>query len=187
MERIFYRGDSMKRVFRPGDEVLVEPVAAAECRPGDIIVFTGAAGGQVIHRVIAATAEGLQTMGDNNDRPDDGLRRAGDELRLARARLRRGRQVPLARGAAGMREFRRHRFRRACRRIGGKVLRILLYPLGSRRLRLLDATSAHRFGEVVHREWRGRLVARCYPDGKIRYTHWYWRLLFAAPEGERPR
>jgi len=187
MRRIFYRGNSMTRVFRPGDELLAEAVAAAECRPGDVIVFLGSAGGQVVHRVIAATPAGLQTMGDNNDRPDPGLRQEGDTLLLVRAFLRRGRRHPLARGAAGMRAFRRHRFRRACRRLGGKVLRALLLPLGGWRLRLLDATSAHRFGEVVHREWHGRVVARCYPDGKIRYTRWYWRLLFAAPERELPR
>lgn len=181
MERIFYRGDSMKRVFRPGDEIFAEPVAASACRAGDIVIFTDPAAGRIIHRVIATTPDGAQTMGDNNDAPDPGLRRDGDELLLACAFLRRGKRHRLARGAAGMRAFRRHRRRRAFRRFCGRFFRRFFHPLAGFRRPLFDATEGHSFGEVLHCEWRGHLVARRWPDGRIRFTHWYWRLFFAPP------
>ena len=187
MKSFFYHGDSMKRVFRPGDEVFVRPVAARECRAGAIVVFAGAAGERVIHRVIEASPDGLRTMGDNNASPDAGVRREGEELFLALSFRRKGREFRLARGAAGMREFRRHRSRRRLRHFGGGWLRRIPRCFARLRLPLLEATGAHRFGEVVHRTWLGRTVARCYPDGRIRYTHWYWRLVFAPPDDENTR
>jgi signal peptidase I len=70
-ERVFvYTGRSMSPTFRPGHLLYVRP-AAHDLAAGDVVVYFDAAqGGHVVHRVVAATQEGLVTRGDHNPQRD---------------------------------------------------------------------------------------------------------------------
>lgn len=58
---------SMEPGLPPGSLVLALPGQAGQ---GDIVVFQAEDGGQVVHRVVDSTPEGLVTRGDANDRTD---------------------------------------------------------------------------------------------------------------------
>jgi signal peptidase I len=65
-----YTGASMRPTFRPGHLLYVRPVAR-DLTAGDVVVFDDPErDGQVVHRVVAATDEGLVTRGDSNPRND---------------------------------------------------------------------------------------------------------------------
>jgi signal peptidase I len=71
----FYRGNSMKGIFRLGDCLFVESVSIDEIRLGDIVVYRGLNGQgeerELVHRVIGKSSKGLITRGDNNPSVDD--------------------------------------------------------------------------------------------------------------------
>lgn len=60
----------MAGTFRPGDCLIVESIPLADIGPGDIVIYRGVdqAGAEdaMVHRVVAVTAGGLLTRGDNN-------------------------------------------------------------------------------------------------------------------------
>jgi signal peptidase I len=70
----FYRGDSMRGTFHLGDRLRITPVLFGSICPGDVIVYRRIdeqeAVVEVVHRVVAITAYGLSTRGDNNRRHD---------------------------------------------------------------------------------------------------------------------
>ena len=112
--RHIYRGESMRRVFVPGDMLRGEKLTAEQVEVGDIIAFDTARGSITVHRVIARTNDGkLRTMGDNNPCPDFAPIAPGTEvLRILEVRRNDGKVEPVSRGASGMAEFRRNRRRR---------------------------------------------------------------------------
>lgn len=72
-DRYFYHGQSMRGTFRPGDSLIAEPVALAEIRPGDVIVYRKPGpqeGSKVVHRVMKVVPGGLILRGDNNPAED---------------------------------------------------------------------------------------------------------------------
>lgn len=112
--RRIYRGESMLRVFVPGDLLRVEKLTAAQIEIGDIIVFDTPRGTVTVHRVIERLGDGkLRTMGDNNPRPDPNTV-APDAvvMRVVSVRRTDGREEPVTRGKTGLAEFRRNRRRR---------------------------------------------------------------------------
>jgi len=65
-----YTGASMRPTFRPGHLLYVRP-AASDLAAGDVVVFVDPEhSGQVVHRIVTATKEGLVTRGDSNPRND---------------------------------------------------------------------------------------------------------------------
>lgn len=67
----FYHGRSMATTFRAGDCLVVEPVALADIRVGNVLVYHQADSPEkVVHRVVALVPGGVITRGDNNDRND---------------------------------------------------------------------------------------------------------------------
>ncbi len=74
------RSPSMAPALDVGDLVVVERVAAADVRPGDVIAFQVGSGTTVTHRVVSLTAtdEGpvFATQGDANGVPDPVATRA---------------------------------------------------------------------------------------------------------------
>ena len=118
----FFTGTSMLPLLHLGDHVELVPVQQDEVHPGDIIVFPGRDGKQIIHRIVRLSP--LQTRGDNCAHDDPPI--APDAtIHLAVAFLRNGRRHLLSSGDAGLREFRRHQRRRRLL----EVLHRLLAPL----------------------------------------------------------
>ena len=112
--RRIYRGESMLRVFVPGDLMRVEKLTAAQVEVGDIIAFDTPRGTVTVHRVIARLEDGsLRTMGDNNPAPDFApVKPDATVMRVVSVRRSDGREEPVSRGKAGLAEFRRNRRRR---------------------------------------------------------------------------
>jgi signal peptidase I len=99
VRKIFYIGPSMNPLLKRGDTLLVVPYGSQKIQPGDVIVFPHPSQGQVVHRVVAVTAEGLITKGDNNPTVDDRLIAPGDVLGRVKAIDRQGRTLPVSRRA----------------------------------------------------------------------------------------
>ncbi|NJK80109.1 MAG: hypothetical protein HC914_09510 [Chloroflexaceae bacterium] len=63
------QGNSMLPLLRPGDVVRVEPVSINGIRSGDVLLVAYPHT-LLMHRLIAHTAHGWQTKGDNRSLPD---------------------------------------------------------------------------------------------------------------------
>jgi len=175
--RRIYRGESMLRVFVPGDILQVEKIAAAQAEPGDIIAFDTPRGSVTVHRVIARDKDGgLVTMGDNNPVPDFSPVDPGAAvLRVVEVRRGDGREEPVTRGKAGMAEFRRNRRRRWWT---GELPR---YMAGvCRRLWPFKKTlrAPVRFGTEEVFYVNATPVARRSADGQVRWNSPWYRVIY---------
>ncbi len=146
-------GFSMNPLLRNGDTVYLEPAAAAEFVPGDLIAFADAAGTPVVHRVVATNP--LQSWGDNNARPDAVDLAASPLARVVRIE-RDGQVLPVDGGEAGLRQFRRQQQRRRRRaallKFAHAICRLLPVKVRS------EALEATAFGETTVYYWRNRAV-----------------------------
>ena len=172
-----YRGESMLRVFVPGDLLHVEKIAAAQAEPGDIIAFDSPRGGVTVHRAIARKPDGkLVTMGDNNGRPDDcSVKPETTVFRVVEVRRGDGGVERVSGGRDGMAEFRRNRRRRWFRselpRYASGVCR-RLWPF-KRRL-----GPPVRFGTEEVFYVREKPVARRSSDGRVRWASPWYRVIY---------
>jgi signal peptidase I len=168
-----YNGPSMRPTFRPGHLLYVRP-EAHRIAPGDVIVFAREEG-HVVHRVIAVTASGLITRGDNNRlndpqpiTPEQVIGRV--ELVGDKDRLR-----PVRGGRTGLVAA---RFGWAVRRVMLWLRRAFWKPYDALRRfspsrRLLARLFASQVAQVhlqtpdgalIKTVFRGRTVARWWPD-----------------------
>jgi len=172
-----YRGESMLRVFVPGDLLRVEKIAATQAAPGDIIAFDTPCGSVTVHRVIARKRNGdLVTMGDNNPRPDfSPVKPDTAVLRVVEVRRGDGKVEAVSGGKVGMAEFRRNRRRRWFRgelpRYASGICR-RLWPF-KHRLR----TPVH-FGEDEVFYVRQKPVAKRSRDGRVRWFSPWYRVIY---------
>lgn len=172
-----YRGESMLRVFVPGDILHVERIAAAQTELGDIIAFDTPRGGVTVHRAIARKPSGeLVTMGDNNPRPD--VYRIKPEttvFRVVEVRRGDGRSETVSGGKDGMAEFRRNRRRRWFQgelpRYASGICR-RLWPF-KRRLR-----TPVRFGGEEFFYVRQKPVAKRSESGRVRWASPWYRVIY---------
>lgn len=175
--RRIYRGESMLRVFVPGDLLQVEKIAAAQAETGDIIAFDAPRGGVTVHRVIARNPDGsLVTMGDNNPRPDFlPIKPGAAVMRVVEVRRGDGRREAVSRGQAGIAEFRRNRRRRWFQselpRYAAGVCR-RLWPFKK------TLTSPVRFGAEEVFYVGEKPVARRSSDGRVRWTSPWYRVIY---------
>jgi signal peptidase I len=72
MRAVVVRTGSMMPVLQPGDLVLVDVTedARENVAVDDVVLFDDPEGRPTIHRVVAASSEGLMTKGDANEDPD---------------------------------------------------------------------------------------------------------------------
>lgn len=113
---LFYGGPSMYPLLRANDLLEVEPCGGAGALPGDVIVFRHTDDAAVVvHRVVAAGADGLITRGDNNDRADDSPVRASDIVGRVTTACRGAKRIAIAGGRRGLLIARLLRLRRACK------------------------------------------------------------------------
>lgn len=123
--KFYYYGTSMTRVFRNGEELLLEPEKYHDLRPGDIVAVLSAAK-PYVHRVIRILPDGIVTRGDNNLTPDDHTLQPEDEFYLVTHAISlRHRIRKVANGPLGMAAFYQHQARRICRTLAGRILRKL--------------------------------------------------------------
>ena len=124
-----YRGNSMRRVFRPGDRLRTQAIPPEDFRRGDIAAFfpKGPDRPGTVHRVIGFEDGALVTMGDNNAAPDRRRVTAADRPELVVSGNRwDGAAFAVPRGGAGMAQFRFNRLRRAVRNTAGRIFRRFL-------------------------------------------------------------
>ena len=174
-----YRGKSMLGVFRPGDMLHGEKLAAAQVEVGDIIAFDTARGTVTVHRVIGRTKDGkLRTMGDNNPCPDFApVEPDAQVLRILEVRGLDGNLAPVSRGAKGMAEFKRNRRRRWFRseipRYAAGVCR-RLWPFKRK------VKTSVRFGEeeVFYASFPDTPVARRTASGRLEWFSPWYRVIY---------
>jgi hypothetical protein len=170
----FYRGKSMAGTFRAGDCLTVVPVPLAELQAGDVVVYRGPNGqgeqNELVHRIVAASSEGLVARGDNNPCPDSALVTADNLVGRVTHVERKGRMRPVRGGRWGLGRARLlHALALAWRwfkRLGGRPYRWLRasglvprvwHPV-FQKIRL--ATEG---GPLVKYVCAGRTVARWWP------------------------
>jgi len=125
-----YRGNSMFRVFRPGDQLRTEAIPLRDFRRGDIAVYfqKGPDRPGIVHRVIGFEGNALVTMGDNNAAPDRRRVTVADHPARVVAGIHwKGDAFAVRSGLAGMAQFRINRLRRAVRIAAGR-LKCRLFP-----------------------------------------------------------
>lgn len=176
---IFYKGDSMRGVFIPGDTLQLEAVPFAELRPGDIVAIE--AERPYVHRVIRIDGARITTQGDNNSAPDpQPLTPEQPFRRVAAAASFDGAPRRFHSGAQGMIDFRKHqrgrRTRAALMRLFTSLERLLFWRFELRRTLFAKTVGYSRFGvTAAHRS----------PDGAIRFCNPFFRLIFRLPKGEK--
>ena len=175
---IFYKGDSMRGVFIPGDTLQLEAVPFAELRPGDIVAIE--AERPYVHRVIRIDGARITTQGDNNSAPDpQPLTPEQPFLRVAAAASFDGVPRSFHSGTQGMKDFRKHQGRRtraALMRLFTSLERLLFWRFELRRTAFAETVVYNRFGvTAAHRS----------PDGAIRFCNPFFRLIFRLPKGEK--
>jgi hypothetical protein len=167
----------MTPTLRPGNLLYVRPTARG-IAPGDVIVFASSCpDGYTVHRVVAVSAAGVITRGDNNVQPD------GQPVPFARVIGRvemvqhEGRLKPVRGGSQALRAA---RFGRVARRLGTWVrghlgapyralrasptMRRILAACFSRQLRVVRLVTPS--GPLVKYVVGGRTVACWWPGLK---------------------
>lgn len=173
-----YWGNSMGRVFRPGDELHYETVDFSELNCGDIVVFHSAdRRQQVVHRLIRIYGKRGITMGEANPRPDRSVLK--EEVLVGRVTgFRRGAHCyPVRNGSAGRWLFRCNRGLLGLE----NGMAFLFRPLCSSKLDCLRIPLQHQgvFSGSVHYGRCGRVIAE-EQDGQIRFRRRLFRLIFTV-------
>ncbi len=176
---VFYKGDSMRGVFTPGDTLQLEAVPFAELRPGDIVAIE--AERPYVHRVIRIDGTRITTQGDNNSAPDpQPLTPEQPFRRVAAAASFDGAPRSFHSGTQGMKDFRKHqrsrRTRAALLRLFTRLEPLLFWRFELRRTLFAKTVGYSRFGvTAAHRS----------PDGAIRFRTPLCRLFFRLPKEEK--
>ncbi len=172
-----YDLNSMRRVFTPGDALLLSEIPFVAFRKGDIVAYypDGTDKTGIVHRVIKRTKDTLITMGDNNPAPDWWRVSPADHPKLVTAKVRPdGKEFAVARGRDGWRQFRINRLRYWCFRIVMKIVRTLLPVMFWRK----EFTSKYEFGENnAQYYYRRRLVAKK-ENGNLEFIPPWYILLY---------
>ena len=127
-DRALFAGWSMRRVFVPGDVLVLREIPFADFRRGDIVAYGYGDKPGVVHRVIDRQDDKLFLQGDNNPAPDARPVTAEDSPRLVVGRIPSGsrRIHRVSRGRRGIVQYRCNRLRRACRLAIIRLGRLLL-------------------------------------------------------------
>jgi len=127
-DRALFAGWSMRRVFTPGDVLVLREIPFADFRRGDIVAYGQGDRPGVVHRLIRREDDKLILQGDNNPAPDANPVTAEDSPRLVVGRIPSGsrRIHGVSRGHLGMVQYRCNRLRRACRLAAIRLGRLLL-------------------------------------------------------------
>ncbi|MCQ2379388.1 MAG: hypothetical protein MJ025_00465 [Victivallaceae bacterium] len=175
--RLFYHGDSMRRVFRDGDLLEWKGVPASSLRRGDVVAMAGRgrAGSNIVHRVIAVSPDGVSTQGDNNRTPDLWTTPLDEMVGLVVAAVDANGRKRLVRGGnRGRMSFVWHSFRRRFRLFFSAPANMLIGMMFWRRK--LPAPVA--VGGMMQYVVDGRLVAIGSANGEVRFINDFDRLKY---------
>ena len=170
-----YHGNSMRRVFKPGDILIMEKIDFKDIRSGDILAMRRPNGTNVVHRAIELTPEGHWiTQGDNNSTPDRERLSSGNVFTRISAVHRPGTgRLPVRSGKQGLREFHRHQRQRRIRRFFSPFFHAFL-SLAFWRIPL--ETPTH-FGQETFFYYKNHPVAKL-QNGNVVFLHSRDRLFF---------
>ena len=175
----YYTGSSMRGMFRDGDLLDLRAEPFESLTPGDVVaVFEREP--FYVHRVVRRTADRAVTMGDNNLTPDKLELTPESVFRLVyRRHTTDGQVVEVARGADGMRLFRRQQRKRRFFALFPCMLSVFRPLKGLR----IPAREASRFRDgSVQWSWHGIPVAVRKNNGRVVYLKWSRRMVFRVPE-----
>jgi signal peptidase I len=186
-----YTGRSMWPCFQEGDILLVAPVRPTFLRPGDCIVFRGDNDvREIVHRVVAVTPA-IVTRGDARGAIDDKPVAPEMVAGMVVARVRYGREVPVARGFKGVVAgcFFRYagRLDPARPAKGGTVARCIqrmskvVMPVISWRLRVVRFTSGGNV-ERDYVQFGTMIIGVRIPDQQSYAFAWPYSLFFTPPD-----
>ena len=179
MAQVIYYGNSMYRVFTPGERLELAEADFKDLQAGDIVVVENSGKNTYVHRVVEKNHEFAVTMGDNNPAVDEyKLTRESDFLLVVAALTPQGKKRQINGGKQGLREFYRHRRQRAWRMQVGRIAR------WAERLFFWRITlhEQKKFGQEVCFYRNGRAIARRTADGRVAYMNWRDRIIFRLPE-----
>ena len=179
----FYKGNSMRGVFVPGERLFLEDAPFYSLRTGDVVaVFDRDP--FYVHRVVEISPGRAVTMGDNNDRPDAAPVTLESRFkRVVRAQALNGAVREIPGGEPGMARFRRRQRIRLVLRCASA----LLIPFKPLKFLRIPATSETRFRTgAVQWSCAGIPVAARSPSGRFQYLHWSKRLFFRVPAQFNP-
>lgn len=182
-ERLFYSGSSMSGTFRNGDWLIVEPASLAALRPGDVVVYRRPAdwkirSERIVHRVMAVVNGGVILRGDFNPRSDIDVIFEDDLLGRVTHFQRSGRVRPVTNGLPGLVRGRLlHLWYGGQRALWWGLLWLVRVPYRwlkrSGIVRRLWQPQIQRIrlqspdGMVIKYVWRGRTVARFWPQQRL--------------------
>ena len=175
----YYTGNSMRGMFRDGDLLDLRAEPFESLMTGDIVaVFDREP--YYVHRVVRRTADRMVTQGDNNLTADKLELSPESSFRLVVCRhTTDGQTMDVARGADGMKQFRRQQ--RKCR-LFAVFVRVLSVFRPLKGLRI-PAREASRFRDgSVQWSWHGIPVAVRRNSGQVVYLKWSRRMVFRVPE-----
>ena len=176
---VIYYGNSMHRVFKFGEHLVLEKISFNDLQTGDIIVVNPSGKKQYVHRVVEKDAFKAVTMGDNNSAADETPVTSQSEFYLVSGVLQADKSVrSVLRGSAGMQEFYRNQ------RIRKFRLRMRKWLFRCEKLFFWRKTLLEKkvFNEDVCYYWKNRAVARVNSSGKVTYVSWRDFLQFKVPE-----
>ena len=176
---VIYYGNSMRRVFKFGEHLVLEKISFNDLQTGDIIVVNHPGKKQYVHRVIEKDASKAVTMGDNNPAADELPVTSQSEFYRVRGVWQADNSVrSVTCGNAGMQEF--YRNQRRCK----LRLRLRNWLFRSEKLFFWRRTLQEKkvFNQEICYYWKNRAVARKSSAGKITYASWKDFLRFKVPE-----
>ncbi len=177
-----YDLNSMKRVFVPGDALLLAEIPFVAFRKGDIVAYypNGKDKAGVVHRVIKRTKDTLITMGDNNPSPDWWRISPADAPKLVVAKIRPdGKEFAVARGMGGLRQFHINRFLYWSQRILMRGIRFILPLMFWRK----EFTGKHEFDKTIQYYYKRRMVAKS-ENGNLEFIPAWNILFYKLPKGK---
>lgn len=180
--RAIYELNSMRRVFTPGDALILTEIPFSKFKTGDIITFypNGENSTGIVHRIIKRNFNTLTTMGDNNPVPDQKKVTINECPKLVIAKIRPdGKYFKVFRGTCGWLQF---IFNRLCywqNHFIAKIIHPFLPWMFWRKT--IDLTV--EFDTVIQYYRKGELIAKR-TGMQLEYQPKWRQLFYKLPNGE---
>ena len=177
---LIYYGNSMRSVFAQGERLKLQKVSFEALVEGDIVAVK-IDDRQYVHRVIEKNGNSALTMGDNNWQVDEDILTPESTFFLVTGAVNQANELrKVTGGSRGMMEFCRHQYRQRLRSTAAKVFSDLEKYFFWRRV----LKEKRQFGNEICYYHRNRVIVRVAADGRVIYSSWLARLLYAVPEGK---